>query len=294
MDGAALRGHRKWLVIALALVAAFSASLAGCSVAGATAAPPTPARPPVRSEHKAKADPKPTPDPACVTSAAKGSCGPYKDSSAAIAGGNFTVGQDVWNPIRGWSQTLHATSPGNWYVNVNLPAANTAVVSYPNVGETFPAHLPLSSFSAIYSSFSEDMHATLDTKAWSAYDVWLNDFQNEILIQNDYADHGGCNVLATATFGGTGGVPRQQWNLCRWGGSEIIWWLAGNTEQSGGVDILAMVNWLIDRGYLPAQSDLAALSYGWEICSTGGVPETFTISRFTVTASRHSASPTSG
>ncbi|HEX7161949.1 MAG TPA: hypothetical protein VF223_12020, partial [Trebonia sp.] len=37
-------------------------------------------------------------------------------------------------------------------------------------------------------------------------------------------------------------------------------------------------------GYLPQKSTLTDISYGWEICSTGGKPETFTLSKFTVNA----------
>jgi len=175
-----------------------------------------------------------------------------------------------------------------------MPAKNIGVVSYPNVGETFGPHVSLADFSAIGSTFAEDMNATLYTKAWAAYDIWMNNWQNEVLIQNDYVDHGGCNVIATATFGGSGGMPTQTWNLCKWGGREIIWWLAGDTVQSGRVDILAMLNWLVDRGYLPGRSDLNSISYGWEICSTGGAPETFTISKFTLTLSQDSESRASG
>ena len=48
----------------------------------------------------------------CVTSAQKGHCqfGPY----ASITGASTDpyVDQNVWNPISGWQQTLHATDPG--------------------------------------------------------------------------------------------------------------------------------------------------------------------------------------
>jgi hypothetical protein len=219
----------------------------------------------------------------CTTTAAKGSCGPY--SYAGITqgeGGTTTVGQDVWNPISGWSQSLHVTDPGNWYTTANLPKGNTAVVSFPNVGTTYPEP-PLTNFSSIYSSFSENMHATSSTSAWAAFDIWLNKWGNEVMIQHDFANNGACPAKATATFGGSGGVPTQSWELCQYG-SELIWKLTGGSEQSGSVDVLAMLQWLEDHSYLPKASTLTDISYGWEICSTGGQPETFNLSRFTVTA----------
>lgn len=227
----------------------------------------------------------------CVTSAAKGSCGPYLyPAITGSDGSNTTVGQDVWNPISGWSQTLHATNPGNWYVTANLPAGNTAVVSFPNTGENYNSNL-LSGFSSIDSSFSENMNPTAGTRAEAGYDIWLNNWNNEVMIQHDMINRGGpCGpVLATVAFGGKGAVPMQSWILCQYG-SELIWQVAGtgNTygAKSGSVDILSMLNWLVSNGgYLPHGSSLTAISYGFEICSTGGADETFQVNSFSLTSS---------
>jgi hypothetical protein len=64
----------------------------------------------------------------------------------------------------------------------------------------------------------------------------------------------------------------------------LIWKLTGGNEQSGTVDILAMLNWLVSHGYLPTDSTLGLVGYGWEICSTGGQNETFQVSNFSLTA----------
>jgi hypothetical protein len=170
-----------------------------------------------------------------------------------------------------------------------MPAGNTAVVSFPNTGESYNSN-PLTSFSSIYSSFSENMNPTPGTSAEAAYDIWLNNWNNEVMIQHDMVNRGGpCGpVLATITFGGHGGVPMQSWNLCQYG-SELIWQVAGTGdrygEQSGNVDILAMLNWLVNNGgYLPHGSNLTAIGYGFEICSTGGADENFQITGFSVTS----------
>jgi hypothetical protein len=228
--------------------------------------------------------------PVCVTSAAKGSCGPYLYPAITGSDGtNTTVGQDVWNPISGWSQTLYATNPGSWYAMANMPAGNTAVVSFPNTGESYDSNL-LTSFSSIYSSFSEDMHPTAGTSAEAAYDIWLNDWNNEVMIQHDMVNRGGpCGpALATISFGGDGGVPMQSWILCQYG-SELIWQISGKGpqygEQSGSVDILAMLSWLVSNGgYLPQASSLTAIGYGFEICSTSGADEKFQVKDFSITS----------
>jgi hypothetical protein len=236
----------------------------------------------------------PAPASTCTTSAEMGSCGPY--TYAQITGTTDegpTVGQDVWNPISGWQQTLHATSPGNWYVTANMPAGNTAVVSMPgstaNFGQVTNAPTPLSHYSSIYSSFTETMNPTSGTSAEAAYDIWLgqgssSDWSNEVMIQHDIVNRGTCPPSASATFGGSGGVPVQKWNLCKYG-SELIWQLAGTNEQSGSVDILSMLKWLENNGDLPQGSGLWQIDYGFELCSTGGQNETFQVSSYSLNPS---------
>ena len=254
---------------------ACAAVLAVAVLAGCTSRPAQKPRPaPVQTNA----------DGICVTSAEKGSCGPYRYSDITQSNGQSTyVGQNVWNPITGWHQTLQSRNPGNWSVTANMPAGNTAVVSFPNVGQQYYYSNTLADFRSIYSSFAESMHAVRGTSAEAAFDIWLNDWNNEVMIQHHIINRGSCPAQATATFGGAGGVPVQRWNLCKYG-SELIWQLTGRGEASGRVNILAMLTWLVSHGYLPHRSGLTDISYGFEICSTGGHAETFSVSRFTISA----------
>lgn len=233
----------------------------------------------------------------CTTSAAQGRCGPY-DSYPNITGTTAStyIGNDVWNPISGWHQTVDAISPGEWHVTANMPAGNTAVVSYPSIGANYGrvtnTPTPLARYSQIRSSFTEKMNATARTSAWAAYDIWLghgtsSDWAYEVMIQHDFARQGACAAVGKATFPGPGGVP-QHWHLCKYG-SELIWQLGADgqhrvSERTGVVHILAMLRWLVHHGYLPTHTGLWMVGYGWEICSTGGQPETFTVSAFTLRA----------
>jgi hypothetical protein len=232
----------------------------------------------------------PSPDPTtsspastgtCTTSAAKGSCGPYAYPQIQGNPSEITVGQDVWNPMSGWQQTLTATDPGNWQVTANMPDKNTAVISFPNTGANYNSP-QLSSFPAIYSSFAETMGSSSATNAHAAYDLWFNDWKNEVMIQTDFAPSGArCSSYeASATFGGSNGVPVQKWSLCQFG-SELIWQMPTN-EASGSVDIKAMTTWLENNGYMPQNSTVTALSYGFEIASTGGQNQTFRVSNFSI------------
>jgi hypothetical protein len=229
--------------------------------------------------------PLPSTTKGCTTSAAKGSCGPY-NSYPGITGttSDTYVSNNVWNPIPGWRQTLTASSPGRWHVTASMPAGNTAVVSYPSIGANYSR--PLADYSMIRSSFTEKMNATARTSAWAAYDIWLNNWADEVMIQHDFANNGPCATVGRATFPGRGGTP-QHWHLCKYG-SELIWQLGADrkkiSEQTGVVHVLAMLRWLIRHGRLPHGSNLTAVGYGWEIASTGGRPETFKVSAYTLQA----------
>lgn len=238
----------------------------------------------------------------CVTSAQQGECGPYSDSQIeGLGSGNqdkLQIGNNMYSAIAGASSTLYASGPGDWHVIANMPAGNTGVVSYPSVGVDF--HLenssgswyeqPLSNFSSMVSSFSENMNTNSGTSAWAAYDIWLNGGNNEVMIQHDFANNGACSAVATVTFGGSNGVPAQPWHLCQFG-SEQVWKLGTNdnskiNEQSGNVDILSMLTWMEDHGDLPKNSTIGLLGYGWEICSTGGANENFQVNSFSITTTR--------
>ena len=271
----------------------------------------------------------------CVTSAPGGICGPYyyplvtgsdganvniqngflNEAAAATAFPTETVAQ---------MQTMYATDPGNWYVIDNFPTGQTEIWTYPNSDALYVNDPPpVSSFSYLYSSFGDDMNENPNTDAEAAYDIWLNGYNNEVMIWNDISNRGGPNyyggctskLSAQAVFGGSHGVPKHLWNLAKCG-SELVWQLdqpslalcrapAGRPDQRddsgfphesidvgtgsvygitrGSVDVLAMLTWLMNNGYLPTDSTLTQLEYGFEIASTGGVNEKFQVTRWSVT-----------
>jgi hypothetical protein len=212
----------------------------------------------------------------------------------------ITVGNNVFGPAsNSYSQTLYVATPGHWSVVANFPPG-TSVRSFPNTGQTQDwingTNLPaaLSSWSSMVSSYSVSLNAHSGTVGEAAYDLWLNDWHNEVMIQTDFAGDSlrpRCDVLhdviTTQTFGGTEGVPVQRWNLCKFG-SEIIWQPpTGTNYSSGKVNVMAMLTWLETHGggkYLPAKPTLTAISFGFEICSTASRNQTFRVNNFSFTA----------
>jgi hypothetical protein len=256
-----------------------------------TAPNPVPsASPSPSASASASASQTPTASPtgaACVSSADNGICGPYS-FAGIIGGGNQTnVIQDVWNPIAGASQKLTAIDPGDWSVSANMPASNTAVLSYPDTQQVYTTTHntpdPLSSFSSITSSFTVNGPTTGGDDYEAAYDIWTgtgsDNYSHETMIWVD--NHGqkpaGSDV-ASATIDGVG---YSIWSTSKAGalGDPVSMVLDAN-ESSGSVNVLDDLNWLMSNGYMPADSGLNQLDFGFEICSTGGASQTFSVSQF--------------
>jgi hypothetical protein len=277
------------------------------SWAGTVPAPPSPspsptATSPSPSPTATSPSPSPTatspsPSPtvtACVTSAPAGSCGPYSYPGITGSNGyNTYILNNMW-AAGGTSttQVLTAYDPGNWSALADAPAGNTSVLTYPDTQQIYtrtdntPA--PLTSFTSLASTFAETMNPQPGTSAEAAFDIWAGqsaatNYADEIMIWTDTVARGTCGgavpQASGVLFGG------QSWNLCKWGSSELIWYLAGANEQSGTVDILAMMNWLVSNGYLPGGTGLNQVDYGFEICSTGGLPENFSVSSYGIAGS---------
>ena len=291
-----MKPKRIWPAIAVAVTFVL---LAGCGSPTHSAAPS--AASPLPSQSSSSPPPDLSPSPSggsgvrCTTSAAKGTCGPYNYQGITGSNGSTTfVLNNMWGANSGTTQTLSADSPGSWSVVANAqPAGNTAVQTYPDTQQMYTRSDntpdPLSRFGSIISSFTENLNAASGTSAEAAYDIWIGqnastNYADEVMIWNDQVNRGTCGgatVKANADFGGSNGIPRQNWTLCDYRGSELIWYLTGSNEQSGAVDVLSMLTWLEGHGYLPAGSGLNQIDYGFEICSTTGA-KTFTVSRYAI------------
>jgi hypothetical protein len=242
----------------------------------------------------------------CTSSASDGDC-PFPADSQITGPADLSnpyVDNNIWSPISGYTSTVSANSPQDWQAVVNAPAGNTGVVAFTNVGVDLGD--PVNSFSQITGTVAENMNATANTSSWAMYDNWLNNWNDEVMIQYDFAGNGDCTPVATAQFGGSNGVPVQTWHLCDFtspgdSGQTLDWKLGageGSKKQSepgGSFDLLAMTQWLETHTapadqqlggyttYLPAASSWTAISNGWEIASTGGVSETYSMSNYGLT-----------
>jgi hypothetical protein len=194
------------------------------------------------------------------------------------------VDQNIWAGDANYKQTLYATNPGNWYVTANANTNFGGVLTYPNTG--FSMAGSVDSYSSVTSSYSTTIPTNARTAGWAAYDLWFNNWNDEVMIQTDITANSyyDCTATTTATFGG------EPWHLCVFGSERV--WKPGTDDQhllnttSGTIDIQSFLTWMEQHGYLPKGSTWTAASYGFEICDTGGANENFQVNSFSWTATK--------
>lgn len=248
----------------------------------------------------------------CTQSNYGASCGPYADHSITFSNGFDTYVEDNCWGEPNCHYTINSRNPGDWSVTDpgDEPAGSTAVATYPNVQQLTDnynpstrtwgngsAGTPLSGVKTLRSSFAESMPHNSRTIAEFGYDIWTN-YPSDVMVWTDNVNRGtgGATKIGTMTTFG------QHFTVYVFGtvasGSEIIFSLNGNNGQStsgfahethGLVHILALMGWL--RGYMRAHghsnyaSDLGQVGQidaGWEICSSGGTSETFSMSHYSL------------
>jgi hypothetical protein len=186
--------------------------------------------------------------------------------------GGFIIFNNAWNGSAG-PQTVWAHSFHNWGAESTQQAGNTAVETYPSVQKNFN-NVPVSSFRLIQNGFTESMPANrngLDAEA--ADDVWLNNFNIEVMIWVD--NHGqrpAGSVIGHATILGQ--------HFAVWHTGSIFSFVLDHNETSGRTHMLASLRWLMNHGLISRSVTLTQVDFGWEIASTGGQPRDFVMPKY--------------
>jgi hypothetical protein len=237
---------------------------------------PAPSSKPSSSKPPAPANPS---GASCVSSTPNGQCGPYS-SYPQISGANSDpwVDQNIWSGNSAYHQTLYASGPGSWYVTANANDGNGGVLTFPNTG--FYMTGKVDSSTSITSSYSTTFPHNSQTIGWASYDLWFNNWADEVMIQTDISANSyyDCSAVTTATFAG------QPWHMCQFGNERV--WKPGTDDDhlrlqsSGTIDVRAFLVWMEQKGYLPASSTWTAGSYGFEVCNTSGVNAKFQVNAF--------------
>ncbi|OXM75292.1 MULTISPECIES: GH12 family glycosyl hydrolase domain-containing protein [Amycolatopsis] len=202
------------------------------------------------------------------------------DPNGGWSVGGYYVHNNMWNQAEAGPQTLYACSHDDWYVESTQPGT-TSVKTYPNVHKDINDldGAPLSDYSTITSTFAGRGPGTGIYNV--AYDIWLNGVgqgpgATELMVwtENHHQVPAG-DVVTTYT---AGGVTYDVWH-----DDGYLAFVARSTQFSGSIDIKAMIDWAVGRGYVPPDPTVNQIGYGIEFCSTNGVPARFTVTGFSVT-----------
>src|SRR5262249_53795653 len=205
-----------------------------------------------------------------ITLPSPGSSGPWVD-------------QNVWTKHPFYHQVMHANSPGDWYITANVSTNFGGVQAYAATGWTMAyPFIAVDAYTSQLTSWSVSIPAD-DTKVagWAAYDLWFNNWNDEVMIQTDITRPVSiydCTAAATATFSG---IP---WHLCVFDSERV--WAPGTDEHhllsmpSGSINVQQFLTWMEAHGYLPAASTWTAGSFGFEVADTHGTDQVFQVSAF--------------
>ena len=241
----------------------------------------------------------------------QGACGPYSGNQSILVNGAVPVGvnynaptitQDDWANNPAYHATINANSPSDWQVtaSVNTPG-DGSVKAYPDAGWGMPwPEVAVDSFPVTTSSWNVTVPTdSTQIAGWAGYDLWFNNWANEVMIQPDIVDSSAYNCSGpNATFSG------HVWHLCGPYGSEWVWrpgaddpaggYQGASTTQnlpSGTIDVKAVADWMMSHGQLPANSTWTAGAFGFEVCQTGSQSATFTVHDFKFDAGTSAGTP---
>jgi hypothetical protein len=234
----------------------------------------------------------PTSSPTTTTTAAPGACkNPVWSSSDNFGTWNtngYLVNNNKWNEGEAGPQTIHACGFNSWYVvsdQKELASNPGSVKTYPDTQKNFPDKA-ISSFSSIKSTYANSQSAPSSGEYNWSYDIWLNGLGNEeLMIWTNYRypaslPPGDAQDKATVTIDGQQYVAWKRGSV----GSRYIALAMTPQKSAGSVDLKAVFNWLVSKGWLSGTDKVSAIEYGVEVSSTNG-PQTFNLNDYSLTTS---------
>jgi hypothetical protein len=148
---------------------------------------------------------------------------------------------------------------------------------YPSVQKNY-RNRPYTSLKSLTSTFTESMPpASSNFIAEAAYDIWLNNFNIEVMMWVDnHRQVPAGHVIATVDIFG------QKFRVWQSGHDLFSFALVGKRETSGKVHLLSALRWLVNHGLLSRSVTLRQVDFGWEIASTRGAPMDFIVTHYSL------------
>jgi hypothetical protein len=205
------------------------------------------------------------------------------DPNGGWSDGGYYVHNNMWNSQATLGpETLYACSYKNWYVDSKQTNEAGAVKTYPNVHKDY-SNAAISSFNYLTTAFAATSpHAGIYDVA---YDIWLNGVATagctEVMIWTEnYNQVPAGNKVDTVTLGG---MKCDVWKAN--GSSTYIAFVPKSPVTSGTIDLHWLFNWIIAKGWIPANSTIGQICFGVEIVSTNNATARFTFTEFSINTS---------
>jgi hypothetical protein len=183
--------------------------------------------------------------------------------------GNYIVRNNMWNADTG--QCISANSKADWDVTATF--TGTAVKTYPSVQRVL--YRTAGSFASMKSHYAVRVPSSGIT-ADAAYDIWLNNWNTELMIWvvNRNQTPFGEKVGSTTIYG-------QHWDIWQ-SGNDAFAFVLDHNQSSGTVHIKSVLRWMVNHGKISNSTEIQAVEWGIEICSTSGVAKQFHNDEYTL------------
>jgi Flp pilus assembly protein TadB len=188
---------------------------------------------------------------------------------------------EIRNIVHGGQQEIWANSLSNW--RVYTTKANGTAVSYPDV-QVFEYNL-ISAMPILQGKY--DLRQPAMGNFVAAYDIWIQNnaqqnWSNATQVQVWVDNHGMAPPAgAVADHGVIYGKP---FTLYATGGKDqggaTYTLLFQQNSPSGTTHLAFIFTWLKDHGWISQNAEDLDVEFGWQISSTGGVPENFVMKSF--------------
>jgi Glycosyl hydrolase family 12 len=99
------------------------------------------------------------------------------------------------------------------------------------------------------------------------------DEQEQVVFNNQGQAPAG-SVVGTAKLEGRGFTVYR--------GGNTYSFVIDNNETHGVIDVAGALDWLTAKNYIASSSYMTQFNFGWEICSTDGKADTFTVNGLTL------------
>ncbi len=189
--------------------------------------------------------------------------------------GKFDVYNNEWNTSEAGPQTIWANSYRDWGVE-STQADTTSVKTYPSVQKNYN-NPKYTSLDGLKSRFTESMPSAGNFDAEAAYDLWLNNYQVEVMMwfDNHKQTPAGSVIAKIHIYG-------KKFAVWQSGHDMYSFVLTGKQKTKGKAHLFSALRWLVNHGYLNRSDTLTQVNFGWEIASTDGVPMDFTLTRYSL------------